>query len=88
MLSEFEFAEINYVPRQELADVYTDELGFLDFGSRSVILNLGTMLWMMLFYLLKVGLVKVIFRIQPSIMKLRTWAINEHKTIFYNDIID
>lgn len=54
LLSEWPLFEIPYEPQQSMADPLNDNFGHIGFDTCSVILNLGSLVWFIGFFFVKV----------------------------------
>lgn len=53
LLEQFSFLEVPYDPRIKYVNEYTPNMGFVGFDSCSIVLNIGTLVWLLLVYVLK-----------------------------------
>ena len=90
LLSKIKFFNIDFEPRYFLVGSHTESLGFIDFESKNVILILNTMIWMILSFVIQLIIVGVVHRRLNicKIGKVRTYFENQHKSLFYNGIIE
>ena len=88
LLSSFDWARVQFVPRETLFSQLTPNLGFIDFETSSMILNIGTMLWLVAIYIFQVAVLYPILKPKKKIMpkSVKKWIKELDETLFFQDI--